>query len=152
MNKFSEQEQRELFIEKFSISDSPIYKEIPVYNRSVDLVKHNITNHTISAIEFKTKNWKRAVQQVLDVSISFDFLEICIEEPKTPKAQEKIRTICDNLGIGVYFFNQETLSFTKSIESKKVESIWESQREKVIEYLGEESIIDENRTTEVITL
>lgn len=137
MNKFTEYEQRSLFIQSFNQKESNLYCEIPVFCRSVDLVRHDIIGQTISAIEFKTTNWKRAIEQVLEVSISFDFLEICIIEPKTNKAKSQIIDSCSNLGIGLYFFNQESTTFSHTVESQKVKNSWGLQKKSVMRFIRE---------------
>lgn len=137
MNKFSEQEQRSLFIQSFNQEESNLYCEIPVFCRSVDLVRHDKIEQTISAIEFKTTNWKRAIEQVLEVSISFDFLEICIFEPKTVKAKSQIIDSCNNLGIGLYFFNQDLATFSHNVESQKVINAWGLQKQRVMSFIRE---------------
>lgn len=126
-----------MFINQFSKNDLFLFQEVPVFSRSVDLVSHDMYNQTISAIEFKTTNWKRAIQQVLEVSLSFDFLEICVIEPKSLQTIQKVIDSCRAYGIGLYFFNQENESFTRYLESKKVEQIWDLQKKSIIKYLGE---------------
>jgi len=137
MNKslITEDEQRSLFINHFKNSSTNLYCEVPVFCRSVDLVKYNSCNHTISAIEFKLTDWKRVINQVLNVSISFDFLEICISEPKTAKSKNLIIKKCEDLGLGLYFFNHENVSFVYSVLPKKVEKSWGIQKEQILKYI-----------------
>ena len=89
-NKISEEEQRRLFINHWHDKDVQLVCEVPVFCRSVDLVKYNQKARAVTAVEFKTHNWKRALEQVISTSVSFDYLEICVQKPKTTKAQEKI--------------------------------------------------------------
>ena len=137
-NKISEQEQRTLFINSYNEHEINLYCEVPVFCRSVDLVKHNINDQSISAVEFKTTNWRRAIEQVLEVSISFDFLEICVIEPKTEKTKNNIIKSCSHFGIGLYFFNQETLIFSHIVESQRVNNAWDLQKMQVIRIIGED--------------
>jgi hypothetical protein len=151
VNKYSEFEQRSKFISQFSDKGISLFQEVPVFSRSVDLVSHDMQNQTISAIEFKTTNWKRAIQQVQEVSLSFDFLEICIIEPKTCETIQKVVNDCKEKGIGLYFFNQDDGSFIKYLESQKVERIWELQKKSIIRYIGEKTE-NEKSTFENTTL
>lgn len=137
--KISEEDQRNFFLKYFN-NENPnelFYREVPVFSRSIDLVKYNKNINQITAIEFKLHDWKRAIKQALSVSISFDFLEICIPKPKTKKTQDRIITKCGDYGIGVYFFNEEGKKFNKVLDSKKKYDIWETQKIEVIKYIGE---------------
>ncbi len=137
MIKFSEYEQRKLFIQEFNHIEKDLYCEVPVFCRSIDLVMHNKKDQTVSAIEFKTTNWKKAIKQVLEVSISFDYLEVCIVEPKTEKTKNQIMETCSTFGIGLYFFNQDTISFSYTVKSQKVNDRWELQKRQLVNILGE---------------
>ena len=132
--KFSEEELRELFISSvFENEDS--YKEVPVFSRSVDLVHYNNKENTITAIEFKMDNWRRAVQQALNVSMCFDYLAICIPEPKTKKCLTAIEEECSKHGIGIYLFNDSDLSFEHICFETHISNVWDRQKNSVIEYL-----------------
>ena len=104
-------------------------------SRSIDLVKYNSKKNTVSAIEFKTKNWKRAVEQVMSTAISFDFVEICVRKPKTVKAQETIKEYCQTVGVGIYFFDTNALNFEHILKPERVEKIWNVQKAQVIDFI-----------------
>ncbi len=139
---FSEEEQRTLFIKQYCKEKTLLYCEVPVFCRSVDLVKYNSIDETISAIEFKTNNWRRAIDQVLRVSMSFDFLEICVLDPKTEKSRNSIIETCTQLGIGLYLFNQEYIIFNYIVTPEKVQKIWEIQKNQVLDYLLDAKIYE----------
>ena len=92
MNKFGilEEKQRELFLNSHNKIDEKLFCEIPVFCRSVDVVLYDKKNNTITAIEFKLNDWKRAVRQALSVAICFDYIEICVPLPKTEKGEKNI--------------------------------------------------------------
>ena len=118
-NKISEEEQRQLFIEHWYDNDVQLVCEVPVFCRSVDLVKYNQKEQAITAVEFKTHNWKRALEQVISTAVSFDYLEICVQKPKTRAAQEKIITTCGEHGVGIYFMEKERQQFEHVAKGKK---------------------------------
>ena len=62
--------------------------EVPVFSRSVDMVEYDSLNNTLTAIEFKISDWKRAISQLKNVEICFDYLVLCIPKPKTQKSME----------------------------------------------------------------
>ncbi len=133
--RFSEEELRELFISSV-FQNEDFYKEVPVFSRSVDLVHYDNKKNAITAIEFKMDNWRRAVQQALNVSMCFDYLAICIPEPKTKKCLSAIEEECSKHGIGIYLFNDSNLSFDHFCFETHVSNVWNKQKESVMEYLG----------------
>lgn len=84
----SEEEQRKYFLDKWKEKDTQYICEVPVFCRSIDLVKYNRKENTVCAVEFKTRNWKRAVEQAMSTAISFDYVEICVRKPKTERSKQ----------------------------------------------------------------
>lgn len=134
-NKISEEEQRQLFIENWKDKNIKLVCEVPVFCRSVDLVKYDQRKKAVTAVEFKTHNWKRALEQVLNTAVSFDYLEICVQKPKTQKTQENIISICSKLGVGVYFLESNLQKFEYVLLPKKVDRIWKVQKTQVIDFI-----------------
>ena len=134
--KISEELQRQKFAEYYYSKEKKIYFEVPVFCRSVDVVEYNIRKNTITAIEFKIKDWKRAINQAFSVSMCFDYLEICINKPKTIKGQSTVVKECSEIGIGLYFYDIDTDSYEHLCEPKKTSDIWEVQRESIFKYIG----------------
>lgn len=134
-NKISEEEQRRLFINHWHDKDVQLVCEVPVFCRSVDLVKYNQKARAVTAVEFKTHNWKRALEQVISTSVSFDYLEICVQKPKTTKAQEKIITTCSEHGVGIYFMENEKQQFEHVLLPQRVRRMWEVQKTQVIQFI-----------------
>jgi hypothetical protein len=132
----SENDQRELFVKRTEGTAKKLYYEVPVFCRSVDLVLFDFAHNTITAIEFKLTNWKRAAQQALSVAICFDYVEICIPQPKTEKGKKAVIDYCTECGIGIYFLDIETGKINHVVLPQKLHKIWEIQRTKVINYLG----------------
>lgn len=131
----SEEEQRQCFIEQWNDMSVELVCEVPVFCRSVDLVAYDKKSKQITSIEFKTLKWKKAVEQVLSTAIAFDYMEICIQKPKTEVAQQRILEYCDNLGVGVYFFDTKTRIFEHALMPQKIQKIWKIQKEQVIEFV-----------------
>lgn len=114
-----------------------IYIEVPVFSRSVDLVELDSRTRKITAIEFKIKDWKRAIKQLYEISSCFDFLILCILKPKTEKCIETIRSTCSEKGIGLIFWDQSDDSFMQICESKDICDIWITQKRQILHYLKE---------------
>ena len=124
------------FIEHFSES-AFFVKEVPVFAKSVDLVKFDFKEQKITAIEFKTTNLKKAELQALGSAIVFDFLEICVIKPSTEKCRTLIKDECTKQGIGLYFIDNETKDIDHIVEPLPHNGIWEIQRFQMIEYIKE---------------
>ena len=106
------------FMQSGHFKTAKLYKEVPVFSRCVDLVVLNGRNQ-ITAIEFKKEKWKDAIEQLLRVASSFNFLEMCIFEPSHTELKKEILSCCEELGVGVYFMNPITMKVKKSIISSK---------------------------------
>lgn len=132
----SEEQQRQVFVSSFFSASEKLFCEVPVFCRSIDLVKYNLVTGCITAIEFKRRDWKRAVNQALSVSICFDYLEICVPKPKNNKTQEYIIAECNSKGIGLYFYDECRMGFDKVLEPVKAQGIWEIQKTSVVKYVG----------------
>lgn len=112
-------------------------REVPLFAKSVDLVRIDEKTTQITAIEFKTTKWRKAILQVLGSAIVFDFLEICVLKPATEKCQQLIINECKRYGIGLYFLDNQTKLISHDVEPANRDGIWEIQRNQIIEYLKE---------------
>ena len=137
----TEKRQREKFIDSFNYitqdNSIELFCEVPVFCRSVDLVIFNKCDNSITAVEFKIKNWKRAIEQALSVSISFDFLAICLVKPQTEKSIKTIIDKCEQLGIGLYYTSNTENEFkvTHPVVAKPISKTWITQKQSLINYL-----------------
>ncbi len=138
--QFSEEQQRDLFAQQHNERTESLYFEVPVFSRSVDMVINNTSDCTITAVEFKIGDWKRALEQALCVAMCFDYLEICVVKPKRRSTSEFLISSCFEVGVGVYFFDPEQVTFEHSLYPQKLSKIWQVQRENVLKYIDGRSI------------
>ena len=131
-----EEQLREMFVSSFNNVDERLFCEVPVFSRSIDVVKYNSKTGLITAIEFKRNDWKRAINQALSVSICFDYLEICVPKPKTNRTQNYMIEVCGRKGVGLYFYDEVENTFDEVLEPLRVQDIWKIQKSIVIEYVG----------------
>lgn len=110
-----------------------LFIEVPVFERSVDLVE--LVDEKLTAVEFKITDWKRALSQLKSIESCFDYLVLCIPKPKTEKCCSNIKTTCEGLGIGLYFWEQESGHFCHECQEKCVQDIWMIQKSQTIDYL-----------------
>jgi hypothetical protein len=111
-------------------------EEVPVFAKSIDLVRIDLHNNYITAIEFKTTKWRKAIDQVLGAAIAFDFLEICVLRPRTEKCQESIMDTCKDYGIGLFFIDPIAYIIEHKIEPIHCNGVWERQRLQILQYLN----------------
>ncbi len=134
----SEQSMVDSFLKSSHFRTANLYTEVPVFSRCVDVVVLNNKNQ-ISAIEFKREKWREAIDQVMRVATSFDYLEICVFKPQHEELRKDILSTCSFMGIGVYFINPTNMKVSKVLKPKKNKTVWKIQKKSVIDYLGEKN-------------
>lgn len=115
-----------------------LHDEVPVFSRSVDLVEFDAIRYLITAIEFKITDWKRAIMQLNEVAPCFDYLVLCFPKPKTERCLDVILKACIEKGIGLILWDRCTDSFLDVCPAQKSTSIWDNQKESIIEYVLKE--------------
>lgn len=134
----SEQSMVDSFLKSSHFRTSLLYTEVPVFSRCVDVVLLNNKNQ-ISAIEFKREKWREAIDQVMRVATSFDYLEICVFKPQHKELRKDILSTCSFMGIGVYFINPTNMKVSKVLKPQKNKNVWKIQKKSVIDYLGDKN-------------
>lgn len=120
-----------------------IYIEVPVFSRSVDLVELDGRSRKITAVEFKINDWKRAIKQLSEISLCFDYLVLCVPMPKTDKCLEKIKDTCVEKGLGLILWNQVDDSFVKICNPVEACNIWQEAKRQILKYLKERAAYHE---------
>lgn len=137
---YSEADLRDRYIDFLKTeSDIQSFSEVPVFCRSVDLVLQDNREESLTAIEFKLHDWKRAIAQVQGVGLCFDFLCICLPKPKTVIGEQNIINACKSSGIGLIFYNDHSNEFETMLCGVRGASVWKAQRDLIIESLEAKS-------------
>ena len=111
-----------------------------VSRENQDTIKYIVNNkNKISAIEFKREKWREAIDQVMRVATSFDYLEICVFKPQHEELRKDILSTCSFMGIGVYFINPTNMKVSKVLKPQKNKNVWKIQKKSVIDYLGDKN-------------
>lgn len=106
-------------------------REVPLLGRSVDLAY--IFRGKIFAIEFKLKNWRRAIDQSRDHLLGADFAYICMPERKVT---DEMRQELESYGIGLVFFKKDgRWPFKEVISARPSDEIWSVARMRTFEYV-----------------
>lgn len=101
-----------------------VLSEVPFMNRKIDLVCLN--NNILSTYELKIKNWRRAIEQMLDHSIAANFCYLCLPyESQTESLLRKIRMDLNKYGFGLIFWDDSSCSLIVDLPAK--ESIFRNQ-------------------------
>lgn len=124
-------------------TDIALFKEVPVYSRSVDLVEYNTSTNELFAVEFKINNWRRALSQLNGVAMCFDYLVLCIPKPKTERCTLTIKETCMQIGVGLYLWDNVTNSFIHECDERNMHDIWGIQKKQIVEYLKKQETNDE---------
>ena len=82
-----------------------IYLEVPYMSRYIDMVIVKNDNKIIT-IEFKLKNWKKALKQAKVHKYGANEAYICMPEPARGFKEEFIRAL-NNKGIGLYQYREK---------------------------------------------
>jgi hypothetical protein len=133
--KIKESEMVDFFIRHYQDGVN-YYREVPVFAKSVDLVKINKSDNSITAIEFKKTKWKKAEMQALGSAIVFDYLEICILKPATTSCQTLIINECQKQGLGLYFMDANKALIEHIVYPIPRDEVWGIQRKQICDYLS----------------
>jgi len=135
---YSEEQQRKAYINLQNQSKKSFKIEVPVLNRCVDLVIFEKNQTEITAIEFKLKHWKKALEQALKLTISFDYIIICIMEPKNLNTKSLIIEECENKNIGLIFakYVNNSYEFKQALAPIKQTNTWMVLKNKILKILS----------------
>ncbi len=109
------------------------YWRVPYHNRVIDLVAVDDKDNLV-AIEFKLKDWKRAIKQVITNANAFDYLYVC-----TPNGSfiEKLKYEANITGIGVMICDHDSHNFRIALQASKNISKWKPNEEYIRNYIKE---------------
>jgi hypothetical protein len=90
--------------EYLRLDNELVLSEVPFLNRKIDLVCLN--NKKLSTYELKIKNWRRAIEQMLDHSIAANFCYLCMPyNSQSETLLRKIRIDLKKYGFGLIFWD-----------------------------------------------
>jgi len=139
-DSISEAELRKRFVDTYKNSEKmKLYLEVPVFSRSVDLVIQDADDLSVMAVEFKLHDWRRAILQAQSVAICFDYLGVCLPKPKTEKGYRSIVDACKINRIFLYFYDVQSKTFGKVLDSPRMMNVWDAHKKRVIKYLEGEA-------------
>lgn len=89
-------------------------EEIGLFNRSIDMLLFDRRN--LLSIEFKIKDWKKAIRQIRDHQIAADYSYLCM--PKR-KVSSELQSSLEEYGIGLWLYDMTRNELAKEVEARK---------------------------------
>ena len=110
--------------------------EVPLLGRCVDLVF--MKKKSLTSIEFKLTNWRRAIKQARDHRLGVDFAYVCMPEREVT---EEMRFEFEQAGVGLFFYQKNgEWPFKVVVKAPQSKEVWSTARIKVLEYLQERNM------------
>lgn len=106
-------------------------------SRIIDLVL--LENEYIVTIEFKIKDWRKAINQMLEHRIASDLCALCM--PQERVSNSKLNMIKNELsiyGFGFYIWNEKDKNLTTVLKGQKNYTISEIASNKLLENIKEQ--------------
>jgi len=95
--------------------------QVPLYTRMIDLVGID-RNDQLIGIEFKLKNWKRALQQAYRNVNAFDYVYVCLPDGRY---RNDLITEAQKWGIGVLIYDFNKKGIVIASQGKKIVRQWQ---------------------------
>ncbi len=109
-----------------------IYYEVPLFNRCIDAVLNK--GSTIITIEFKIKDWHKAIEQIKTHLLVADFSYLCMPYRRvSPSFKEQLET----LGVGLLLFDFERKYLLEMIKPRPSYVQYSGLKERVLKYLAQ---------------
>ncbi|MFC2142731.1 hypothetical protein ACFLR7_07345 [Acidobacteriota bacterium] len=113
-------------------NNKKVFVEIPFMSRIIDLVL--IDSDSITAIELKTQNWKRAIDQLLENRIAADYCCLCM--PKQNMSTSLVQIIQEEMasyGFGFFLWDNNIKEMTVILKGHQNQTFSKIAADKLIE-------------------
>jgi hypothetical protein len=106
--------------------------EVPLLGRFVDLVY--IKDGRVVTVEFKLRDWRRAIAQAKDHLLGADYAYVCMPERKI---SDKLRKELKKAGVGLIFYRKGTTwPFDEVIGAPRSQETWSVARALLVDYVN----------------
>lgn len=127
----SEKEFEEIALPFFQSKYNLLLQQVPLHNKIIDLAAIDEHEHLIG-VEFKLKDWKRALKQVVENLNAFDYMYVCIPGGTYI---EKLLSKAKSIGIGVLTYDHDNSSIKCNLEPKRNCIQWKPNVDFVKDYI-----------------
>ena len=123
--------------------DSLACMEAPTLGRAIDLVLYR--GRSLTSIEFKLKDWKRALKQARDHRLVADYAYVCMPSKSLTSEIEKG---FKDAGVGLFFYvSKGKCPFKEVIPAPKSSEVWNAARKRLIAYIKAQPRTESNERT-----
>jgi len=103
----------------------------PLLGRCVDLAY--VASGAVTTVEFKLRDWRRAIRQARDHRLAADYAFICMPERQV---SAQMLSALDDADVGLLFYVQDTpWPFVVVKEAPRSSEIWAAARSALCEYI-----------------
>jgi hypothetical protein len=113
--------------------DYDVFMEIPLYNRCIDAVL--LKDDLLITVEFKVKDWRRAIRQIRTHLLAADYSYLCMPERKIPP---ELTDMLSKMGVGLWLFNIDNKKISEHLAPQRSFVQQPVLKEKIIRYLTKE--------------
>jgi hypothetical protein len=115
-----------------SLKNVSVSHEVPLLGRFVDLVY--IKDGRVVTVEFKLRDWRRAIAQAKDHLLGADYAYVCMPERKI---SDKLRKELKKAGVGLIFYRKGTTwPFDEVIGAPRSQETWSVARALLVDYVN----------------
>lgn len=127
--------QHDSFKRLRSLTSINVRPEVPLLGRIVDLVY--IQDELVFTVEFKMRDWRRAILQARDHLLGADYSYICMPKREiTEQLQSEVR----KARVGLIFHKKHgDWPFEMAIDAPRSKDTWEVARRNLIDYVIQEA-------------
>jgi len=114
---------------------SVVYTEVPIFSRCADAVA--VKDEDVRAIEFKLRDWRRAVRQAKRHLVAVDYTYVCMPRPKTNRCLEAIVKECKSASVGLMFVvvDADEPGVEEILPAERSTIVWEPEKHAVRSFL-----------------
>jgi hypothetical protein len=110
--------------------------QVPLHNRVIDLAAID-KRGKLYGIEFKLKDWKRALKQAIKNSNAFDYVYVCLPGGKY---LNRLIQSAEEQGVGVMVFDEKIGTVKIELPARKITKQWKPNVEYIRNYLHQGGI------------
>lgn len=108
-----------------------VFEEIGLLSRSIDMVLFD--DESLITIEFKIRDWRKAIIQSKDHLIAADYAYLCMPNKKISK---DLIELLEKNGIGLWLYDASEDRLIEAITALKSSTQWSSYRNSLIDRLA----------------
>lgn len=111
-----------------------VSREVPLLGRTIDLVY--IIENSVVTVEFKLRDWRRAISQARDHLLGADYAYICMPRRKIT---DGLRIELEKAGVGLAFYREkDEWPFEVAVRAPRSKETWSVARAMLVDHIERE--------------